>query len=155
MNRTVMGFLAVCLMFCLGTSAAELKDQKFFYDGPYVDVVTELNRRTTIADLEQDGALRIYKVDSRTGLSVPMSMTQYDGNGHPAQSVVNIRLPYNEQIYTLRFENDFLKGYYEPDTSLEAYMARDLKTDEVMMLKLLDKYKLYVAGFLRGDGGTV
>lgn len=134
---------------CLWTKETTTEDLS--YDGPYVDVVTELARRErTEQTQENDSRLYITKVDSETGLAVPTmtASTVHTFTGVEAHNSVSLRMPFRGEIYILMFEDDTLIGYYDENASFEEQIRGLMQTDREMLQELLGVYREYVDVFM-------
>ena len=119
---------------------------EFAYDGPYVDVVTEIARRNPSSDGPQ-----IIKVNLETGMAAPLSMNIVDKNGNVIGSHVTLQMPMEDGTYSLVFVNDELVGFYPPDTTAAEKTQSTMSTDEETRNVLLDAYRGYIQDFLLED----
>ena len=137
---------SVCIIFSviiLGNTKA-LED--FSYNGPYVDIVSELARRKPA-----ETGFNIVKVDSETGLACANIMEVFNQDGSLAGKYVQLQMPMEDGTYTLVFENDVLSGYFSPEATIEDRLQNKMESDYVKKSELLKAYKTYIAGFLENQ----
>lgn len=142
-------FIIAFALVLVGISASvffKASVSEFSYDGPYVDVVTEIVRRNPSPDGPQ-----IIKVDLETGMAVPIYMNIVDDGGNVVGSHVTLQMPMEDGTYSLVFENDELIGYYPPDTAASVKLREAMSTDEETRAVLLDAYCGYIQDFLAED----
>lgn len=137
----VLVLAGIAASICFQPSTSE-----FSYDGPYVDVVTEIARRNPSSDGPQ-----IIKVDLETGMAAPISMNIVDKNGNVVGSHVTLQMPMEDGTYSLVFANDELVGYYPPDTAAAEKLQGSMRTDEETRTILLDTYRGYIDDFTAKD----
>lgn len=115
-------FIIAFVLVLVGIAASlffKASANEFAYNGPYVDVVTEIARRNPSPDGPQ-----IIKVDLETGMAAPLSMNIVDNSGNVVGSHVTLQMPMEDGTYSLVFENDELVGYYSPDHHRGRYPAK-------------------------------
>ena len=142
-------FIIAFVLVLVGSAASlfiKASANEFAYDGPYVDVVTEIARRNPSSDGPQ-----IIKVDLETGMAAPLSMNIVDKNGNIIGSHVTLQMPMEDGTYSLVFVNDELVGFYPPDTTASEKLQGAMSTDEETRNVLLDAYRGYIQDFLLED----
>lgn len=142
-------FIIAFVLVLVGVAASlflKASANEFAYDGPYVDVVTEIARRNPSPD-----GPKIIKVDLETGMAVPVCMNIVDDGGNVVGSHVTLQMPMEDGTYSLVFENDELVGYYPPDTAAAEKLQEAMSTDEETRAVLLDAYCGYIQDFLAED----
>lgn len=142
-------FIIAFVLVLVGIAASlffKASANEFAYNGPYVDVVTEIARRNPSPDGPQ-----IIKVDLETGMAAPLSMNIVDNSGNVVGSHVTLQMPMEDGTYSLVFENDELVGYYPPDTTAADILQNKMQTDEETRATLLDTYCGYIDDFTAKD----
>lgn len=140
-------FISGAFIFLQHQNKDDAAQAQFSYNGPYVDVVSELDRR----EAAHDGMIRICKVDSKTNMSVPcinMELTEaVTSDERTSHRSAVLKMPYHDEVHTLVFVNDELVGYYSESDSFEDMFYHRIRTDEATRLELLKEYENYIQKF--------
>lgn len=139
MRLTGIGLLTVGAVFFIGAYTNSPYSKSLYYSGPHVDVVAELERQQPV----ENGKLRIAKVDTETGLACA-TIDLKSGNGLFFTRHITTRVPTEDGIYSLVFENDKLIGYFPPEATFAERLQNKMQSDNAKLHDLLGLYKSYI-----------
>lgn len=143
MRLTGIGLLTVGAVFFIKAYTNSPYSKSLYYSGPHVDVVAELERQQPV----EAGKLRIAKVDTETGLACA-TIELKSGSGLSFTRYITTRVPTEDGIYSLVFENDKLIGYFPPEATFAERLQNEMQSDDAKLHDLLGLYKAYIQGFL-------